>query len=88
MSLDSGCGESYSEQGVMENAGFLDYRMPVALDLPMIEPLVVEVPNPKHPYGVRRRRRERHRGGGGQRLVAGLPDGRCHPRRSLDATST
>ena len=53
MSLDSGCGESYSEQGVMENAGFLDYRMPVALDLPMIEPLVVEVPNPKHPYGVR-----------------------------------
>ena len=37
----------------MEEAGFLDYRMPVALDLPMIEPLVVEVPNPKHPYGVR-----------------------------------
>ena len=37
----------------MENAGFLDYRMPVALDLPMIEPVIIEVPNPKHPYGVR-----------------------------------
>jgi CO/xanthine dehydrogenase Mo-binding subunit len=37
----------------MENAGFLDYRMPVALDLPMIDTVVVEVPNPRHPYGVR-----------------------------------
>jgi CO/xanthine dehydrogenase Mo-binding subunit len=43
----------YNEQGVMENAGFLDYRMPVALDVPMIETVVVEVPNPNHPYGVR-----------------------------------
>ena len=46
-------GYYYNEQGVMENAGFLDYRMPVALDLPMIDTVVVEVPNPKHPYGVR-----------------------------------
>ena len=46
-------GYFYDEQGVMDNAGFLDYRMPVAIDLPMIEPVVVEVPNPKHPYGVR-----------------------------------
>jgi CO/xanthine dehydrogenase Mo-binding subunit len=37
----------------MENAGFLDYRMPVALDLPMIDTVIVEVPNPRHPYGVR-----------------------------------
>ena len=43
----------YNQDGVMENAGFLDYRMPVALDLPMIEAVVVEVPNPKHPYGIR-----------------------------------
>jgi CO/xanthine dehydrogenase Mo-binding subunit len=43
----------YSADGVMENAGFLDYRMPVASDLPMIDAIIVEVPNPTHPYGVR-----------------------------------
>jgi CO/xanthine dehydrogenase Mo-binding subunit len=43
----------YDGKGVMENAGFLDYRMPVASDLPMIETVIVEVPNPLHPYGVR-----------------------------------
>jgi CO/xanthine dehydrogenase Mo-binding subunit len=37
----------------MENAGFLDYRMPVASDLPMIDTHIVEVPNPSHPFGVR-----------------------------------
>jgi len=43
----------FDANGVMENAGFLDYRMPVASDLPMIETVIVEVPNPLHPYGVR-----------------------------------
>ena len=43
----------YSADGVMENAGFLDYRMPVASDLPMIDTVIVEVANPLHPYGVR-----------------------------------
>jgi len=43
----------YNEQGVMQNASFLDYRMPVASDLPMIDTVIVEVPNPAHPYGVR-----------------------------------
>jgi CO/xanthine dehydrogenase Mo-binding subunit len=43
----------FGANGVMENAGFLDYRMPVASDLPMIETIIVEVPNPLHPYGVR-----------------------------------
>jgi CO/xanthine dehydrogenase Mo-binding subunit len=38
---------------VMENAGFLDYRMPVASDLPMIDTVVLEIENPSHPYGVR-----------------------------------
>ena len=48
-------GEEYifDQNGVMENPGFLDYRMPVASDLPMIDTVVVEVPNPDHPYGVR-----------------------------------
>jgi len=40
-------------QGVLQNASFLDYRMPVALDVPMIDTVIVEVPNPRHPYGVR-----------------------------------
>ncbi|MEE3106200.1 MAG: xanthine dehydrogenase family protein molybdopterin-binding subunit [Pseudomonadota bacterium] len=43
----------YNDKGQLENTGFLDYRMPVASDLPMIEPIIVEVPNPSHPYGVR-----------------------------------
>ena len=43
----------YNADGVLENPGFLDYRMPVASDLPMIETVIVEVPNPLHPYGVR-----------------------------------
>ena len=43
----------FDEKGRMENASFLDYRMPTALDLPMIETILVEVPNPGHPYGVR-----------------------------------
>jgi CO/xanthine dehydrogenase Mo-binding subunit len=43
----------YNPKGQMDNAGFLDYRCPVASDLPMIEPLLVEVPNPAHPYGAK-----------------------------------
>src|SRR5262249_48887610 len=43
----------YNDKGVMVNSSFLDYRMPTALDLPLIETIVVEVPNPGHPYGVR-----------------------------------
>ncbi|MEZ4552822.1 MAG: xanthine dehydrogenase family protein molybdopterin-binding subunit [Dehalococcoidia bacterium] len=43
----------YDEQGQMRNASWLDYRMPTTLDLPMIETILVEVPNPGHPYGVR-----------------------------------
>ena len=43
----------YDSDGVMENPSFLDYRVPVASDLPMIDAIIVEVPNPAHPYGVR-----------------------------------
>ena len=43
----------YDPDGAMDNASFLDYRMPVASDLPMIDAIIVEVPNPSHPYGVR-----------------------------------
>jgi CO/xanthine dehydrogenase Mo-binding subunit len=37
----------------MRNSTYLDYRMPTTLDLPMIDCLIVEVPNPDHPFGVR-----------------------------------
>ncbi len=43
----------YNDEGAMTNASFLDYRMPTCLDLPMIDAVIVEVPNPGHPYGVR-----------------------------------
>jgi len=43
----------YDEEGKMANASFLDYRLPTTLDLPMIETVIVEVPNPTHPFGVR-----------------------------------
>lgn len=43
----------YDAQGHLRNASLLDYRMPTALDLPLIETIIVEVPNPGHPYGVR-----------------------------------
>jgi CO/xanthine dehydrogenase Mo-binding subunit len=43
----------YSPKGLLENAGFLDYRVPVASDLPMIDAVLVEVPNPSHAYGAK-----------------------------------
>jgi len=46
-------GYVYDEQGNLKNANFLDYRIPTALDVPMIDTVMVEVPAPNHPYGVR-----------------------------------
>ena len=43
----------YDSKGVMENPGFLDYRIPVASDVPNINTEIVEVPHPGNPYGVR-----------------------------------
>jgi len=43
----------YGPDGRLQNPGFLDYRVPVASDLPLIDTVIVEVPNPRHPYGVR-----------------------------------
>ena len=43
----------YDKEGRLDNPGFLDYRVPVASDLPMIDTVLVEVPNPNHPFGVR-----------------------------------
>lgn len=43
----------YGADGRLQNPGFLDYRMPVASDVPMIDTVIVEIPNPRHPYGLR-----------------------------------
>jgi len=43
----------YDPQGRMRNATFLDYRLPTTLDVPMVDTIIVEIPNPGHPYGVR-----------------------------------
>lgn len=43
----------YDDEGHLKNASLLDYRMPTSLDVPMIEAVILESPNPGHPYGVR-----------------------------------
>jgi CO/xanthine dehydrogenase Mo-binding subunit len=43
----------YGANGRLQNAGFLDYRIPVCSDLPFIDTQILEIPNPHHPYGVR-----------------------------------
>lgn len=43
----------YDEQGHLRNATFLDYRIPTCYDVPFIDTILVEVPDPQHPYGVR-----------------------------------
>jgi CO/xanthine dehydrogenase Mo-binding subunit len=43
----------YGADGRLQNPGFLDYRMPVCSDLPLIDTVILEIPNPNHPYGVR-----------------------------------
>ena len=46
-------GFDYGEDGRLRNASMLDYRMPTALDVPAIESVIVEVPVPDVPYGLR-----------------------------------
>ncbi len=43
----------YDSEGHLRNANFLDYRIPTCYDIPNIDTIIVEVPNPDHPYGVR-----------------------------------
>ncbi len=43
----------YGKDGTLQNPGFLDYRIPVCSDLPMIDTEILEIPNPNHPYGIR-----------------------------------
>jgi CO/xanthine dehydrogenase Mo-binding subunit len=41
------------DKGILRNANLLDYRCPVALDLPMIDTVLIEVPASEGPYGLR-----------------------------------
>jgi len=43
----------YGEDGRLQNPSFLDYRIPVCSDLPYIDTVILEIPNPNHPYGIR-----------------------------------
>lgn len=43
----------YDDDGKVENASLLDYRIPTILDVPSIDTVVLEYPSPDHPYGVR-----------------------------------
>ncbi len=43
----------YGDDGRLQNPSLLDYRIPVASDLPDIDTVILEIPNPGHPYGVR-----------------------------------
>ncbi len=43
----------YDEQGQVRNPSLLDYRMPTAVDVPMIETIIVEVPGGDGPYGAK-----------------------------------
>lgn len=46
-------GYYYDQEGQLLNANLLDYRLPTCMDVPPIEPVIIEIPNPEHPYGVR-----------------------------------
>jgi CO/xanthine dehydrogenase Mo-binding subunit len=43
----------FDAEGRLQNPGFLDYRVPVASDMPMIDAVLVQVPNPRAPFGAR-----------------------------------
>ena len=46
-------GYAYDDDGQLLNPTLMDYKLPTALDVPMIDTVIVEVPYPKHPFGVR-----------------------------------
>ena len=90
-------GYFYNEDGTLANTSFLDYRMPTPFDLPMIETILVEVPNPISPHGDSRRRRGSYCtttcGRGQRRLpcprrtpVFSPHDPRPYPRRNTKST--
>lgn len=43
----------FDDKGQMLNSSYLDYRVPTMLDLPKLDTILVQHPNPDHPFGVR-----------------------------------
>ena len=44
---------TYDEKGQPQNTGFLDYKIPSALDVPYIETVLVEKPAVEGPFGAK-----------------------------------
>jgi CO/xanthine dehydrogenase Mo-binding subunit len=45
--------EIQTKGGLITNASFTDYLIPTALDMPPVESVLVEDPEPDAPYGVK-----------------------------------
>ncbi len=45
--------EIQTRDGLITNASFTDYLIPTALDMPPVESVLIEVPEPDAPYGVK-----------------------------------
>ena len=45
--------EIQTRDGLITNASFTDYLIPTALDMPPVDSVLVEVPEPSAPYGVK-----------------------------------
>ena len=43
----------FDDKGQMLNSSYLDYRVPTMLDLPKLDTILIQHPNPDHPFGVR-----------------------------------
>ena len=41
------------DEGVVMNDGFLDYKIPTAMDAPVLNPVMIEVPSPDGLYGIK-----------------------------------
>ncbi|HBD85233.1 MAG TPA: oxidoreductase, partial [Dehalococcoidia bacterium] len=46
-------GYDYDEDGRLQNATLLDYRLPTSMDVPFIDTEIIEIPSEAHPLGIR-----------------------------------
>ena len=52
------CGQALQEElvwhnGVLANTNFLDYKIPTVWEVPEVESILVEVPDPEGPFGAK-----------------------------------
>ena len=77
----------YGKDGRLQNAGFLDYRIPVCSDLPMIDTVILEIPNPGPSVRRARRRRDVDRAAAGRDRQRGLGRGGRAPDQPADVAA-